>query len=75
MKKLFVLKPINTHVQKVLFMIKELSQIKKNSFSKLRINKFNFKLTDLFLDRLSKLLETSAGMRRKMQAHFILVHS
>ena len=55
MKKLFVLKPIKTQIQKALFMIKELFQIKKNSLSKPRNNRFNFKLTDFFLNRLTKI--------------------
>jgi len=44
MKKLVVLKPIKKlQIQKTLFMIEEIFQIKKNSLSEPRNNRFNFK--------------------------------
>ena len=40
-----------------------------------RINKFNFKRTDLVLDRIKQKPEMSAGMRIQGTHVFILVHS
>ena len=55
MKNWLSLNQLKPQIQKALFMIKELVQIKKNSLSKPRNNRFNFKWTDFFLDRLTKI--------------------